>query len=123
MRVNYTHLISAGFFVYATVFMLWSLMTTYDLAYGVNAQFVSYAVTALAAFLAARFTAATNANAWLYGALWTIVYIALDVVFVVPVAGFESLLTSFNFISYGVVLFVPIILAAATELITPRRVI
>ena len=123
MRVNYKYLTAAGFFIYATVFMLWSLMTTYDLVYGVQAQLASYAVTALAAFLAARFTAVTNANAWLYGALWTIVYIALDVVFVVPVAGFESLLTSFNFISYGVVLFVPIILAAATELITPRRVI
>lgn len=123
MRVNYAHLISAGFFVYATVFMLWSLMTTYGFAYGLSAQLVSYAVTAVASFLATRFADATNANAWIYGVLWAIVYIALDVVFVAPVAGFESLLTSFNLISYGIVLLAPIVVTAATEMIAPRRVI
>ncbi|OGG69637.1 hypothetical protein A3C20_03895 [Candidatus Kaiserbacteria bacterium RIFCSPHIGHO2_02_FULL_55_25] len=123
MRVNYKYLIATGFIIYASVFMLWSLMTTYGAAYGINAQLVSYVVTALATFFATRFVGATNANAWMYGVCWTLVYIVLDVVFVVPVAGFESLLTSFNFISYGIILLAPIIVTAATELIAPRHVI
>ena len=92
--------------------MLWSVMTTYGFAYGLSAQVTSYAVTALATFFATSFVGATNANARVYGVGWAFIYIALDVVFVVPIAGFESLLTSFNFISYGVVLVIPIIIAA-----------
>ncbi|MEK7093374.1 MAG: hypothetical protein AAB927_02710 [Patescibacteria group bacterium] len=120
MRVNYKYLTAAGFFIYATVFLLWSLMTTYDLVYGVQAQLASYAITALMTFFAPRFVGATNANAWMYGVTWALMYIALDVVFVVPVAGFESLGTSFNLISYCVIFLVPIAVAATTGLLAQK---
>ncbi|MEK7601135.1 MAG: hypothetical protein AAB480_01195 [Patescibacteria group bacterium] len=120
MQVNYRYLTAAGFFIYATVFMLWSLMTTYDFVYGIQAQLASYAVTALMTFFATRFVDATNANAWVYGAIWALIYIALDVVLVVPVAGIESLGTSFNLISYGVILLIPIIVAAIAGMLVQR---
>ena len=60
MRVNYKYLIATGFIIYASVFMLWSLMTTYGAAYGINAQLVSYVVTALATFFATRFVLKNN---------------------------------------------------------------
>ena len=114
MRVNSRYVISVGFVLYATVFMLWSLLTTYGLMYGTGAQLASYAVTAAATFAATRFVGAKSVSAWMYGVGWALTYILLDILYIAPVAGFDSLLTAFNFISYGIVLVTPIIVAAIT---------
>ncbi|MDP2648879.1 MAG: hypothetical protein U1D26_01410 [Patescibacteria group bacterium] len=98
-----------GFLTYAVVFMLWSLLASYGLAYGWGAQLTSYVVTAAAVSVAARAIGLLSASsALLYGIGWVIMHALLDLLYVAPAAGFEALLTSYVWIEYTVVLATPV---------------
>ncbi|MCR4325193.1 MAG: hypothetical protein NUV59_00055 [Patescibacteria group bacterium] len=98
-----------GFLTYATVFMLWSFLASYGLAYGWGAQLTSYILTAAAVSLAARALGVPSVRlAILYGAGWTLMHALLDALYIVPIAGLEALFTSYVWIEYAVVLLTPL---------------
>ena len=104
----YTRFLLYGFLTYATIFMLWSLLAAYGMSYGLGAQIVSYAVTALPKTIATRmFPIGSLQIAILAGLGWAILHMALDAVYVVPAAGFAAFLTSYVWIEYAVVALTP----------------
>ena len=115
MKALYGRILLFGFLIYASEFMLWSFFAAYDqfspvsLLSGFLPQVLSHAITALAAFLAARFIApASIRHALTYGILWTLMHILFDILYVIPAAGAAALFTSFMFITCAIVLFIPI---------------
>ena len=109
-NLNYARLAVAGFTTYAAVFMLWTFMYTYGFAGGLAAQIVSYSATFVVILIA---TYVLGIRSWglaaICGIVWTIMHIGFDLVFVVPVAGIESLTTISIMIGYGIVLVSPFI--------------
>ena len=104
-----------GFVIYASEFMLWSFFAGYDqfspvsLLAGLLPQALSYAVTALAAFVATRSIApASVQRALTCGIFWTLMHILLDVLYIPPAAGVAALFTSFMYITYAIVLITPL---------------
>ena len=105
----YTRFLLYGFLTYATIFMLWSLLAAYGMSYGLGAQIVSYAVTALALAIATRALPIGSLQfAILAGLGWTILHMALDAVYVVRSAGFSAFLSSYVWIDYAVVALSPV---------------
>ena len=107
--VSYTRFLLYGFFAYATIFMLWSLLAAYGMNYGWSAQIASYVVTAIAIAAATRaLDIVSPQTALLCGAGWVSLHALLDALYVAPTAGFGPFLTSYVWIAYAIVFFSPV---------------
>lgn len=109
MPISYPRLILYGFLTYAATFMLWALLAAYGLSAGWGAQVTSYIVTAAVVFFAARMLKLGSFKAALLcGAIWAVMHVALDLIYVVPAAGFLALLTPYPWTAYAIVLIAPL---------------
>lgn len=111
-KVSFARILLYGFLTYSAIFMLWAGLAAYNHAYGWSAQGASYLLTAIVVFAAARHIGITSIKAGiLYGIGWTIMHMALDLIYVIPAAGFVAIFTKFGLIGYGMVLIVPSVAA------------
>lgn len=105
MTVSYPRLILYGLITYAATFMLWALLAAYGMNYGWGAQAASYVLLATVVFAAARALKVADVKSSLaYGLGWALIHLLMDILYVVPVAGFLALVTPYPWISYAVVL-------------------
>ncbi len=97
-----------GFLTYASVFMTWSLLSTYGLSAGWSAQLVGHVVEVIAILAASRIVdIADFRTAITYGAAWAVVHFLLDLLYVVPLVGFSPFFGIYGWISYGVIFVTP----------------
>lgn len=107
----YARLLLAGWGIYAANFMLWALLYGYGFWYGLAPQLVTYVVTAGACIVASLLAPVdTWKRALLRSAVWLALYIALDIVFLVPSVGIVVALqpSPFALIAYALVALVPL---------------
>lgn len=97
-----------GFLSYATIFMLWSLLAAYGMSAGRGAQLISYLVTIIVIIVATRALSIQHLRAVvLCGVGWMVLHALLDVLYVVPTAGFGPFFTSYVWIEYAIVASTP----------------
>lgn len=106
----FSNVIIYGFLTYAAVFMLWSFLSAYGLSAGWPAQYIGYAVTAIAVFIASRTVGISALRAaTLYGAGWTVMHFMFDAIYTIPLVGFAPFLNVYGWVGYSVVFLTPFV--------------